>query len=78
MSSFCLINSNIYYGDEEGNLSVFSLENSKSLKQFKVHDSRIKKIEGFEFKNKKYLMTISSDGNIRIWNLADFIKKSGD
>ncbi|NXC50083.1 PK1IP protein, partial [Penelope pileata] len=55
-------------GDDEI-IQFYSCESQKCLCEFKAHENRIKDIYSFEREGKHVVVTASSDGYIKVWNL---------
>uniref|UniRef100_A0A2D4G034 Uncharacterized protein n=1 Tax=Micrurus corallinus TaxID=54390 RepID=A0A2D4G034_MICCO len=55
-------------GDEEF-IRLFDCESQKCLSEFKAHENRIKALYNFKMEGLHILVTASSDGYIKAWNL---------
>ncbi|XP_030300674.1 p21-activated protein kinase-interacting protein 1 isoform X2 [Calypte anna] len=55
-------------GDDEM-VRLYSCDSQKCLSEFKAHENRIKDIYGFEREGQHVIVTASSDGYIKMWNL---------
>ncbi|XP_070603373.1 p21-activated protein kinase-interacting protein 1 isoform X2 [Erythrolamprus reginae] len=55
-------------GDEEF-IRLFDCETQKCLCEFKAHENRIKALYNFKMEGLHILVTASSDGYIKVWNL---------
>ncbi|KAM6088068.1 p21-activated protein kinase-interacting protein 1 isoform 2-T2 [Chlamydotis macqueenii] len=55
-------------GDDEM-IRFYSCDSQKCLCEFKAHENRIKDIYSFEREGQHVIVTASSDGYIKIWNL---------
>ncbi|KAF2075129.1 hypothetical protein CYY_003564 [Polysphondylium violaceum] len=62
---------NLLVGGEDKIISVIEYKKGKVVKTFEGHDNRIKGLETLSFKSckKPYIVSISSDGNVVIWNI---------
>ncbi|NWY01144.1 PK1IP protein, partial [Nothoprocta ornata] len=55
-------------GDDEI-IRLFNCDSQKCLCEFKAHENRIKDIYSFEREGQRVIVTASSDGYIKMWNL---------
>ena len=60
-------------GDEEGEISFYSVAEKKQLFTLKAHDSRVKCLSYVTMGSEKFLISASSSGEIKLWKYKVFI-----
>lgn len=58
-------------GGEDQEITIFDITNGTIKCTYKAHNNRIKAIDLLNRKDEPLLVTISSDGYVKLWNLGD-------
>ncbi|PSN57715.1 p21-activated protein kinase-interacting 1-like protein [Blattella germanica] len=59
--------SELAIGDEGGEISFYDISEKKQLNVIKAHDSRVKCLSSVNIEDKIFLISVSSNGEIKLW-----------